>query len=329
MGNSYLKFAIASFFAVAFAVASPPVLAQKSTEKKFITIGTGGITGVYYPAGGAICRFVNQSRKEHGLRCSVESTGGSVFNVNAIASGDLDVGMAQGDVQYFAVNGLDRFKDQGPVKSLRALFALHAEAFTVVARRDSNIREWSNVRGKRLNLGESGSGMYTVTRELLQDADLSVSDLRIATELRQLEMASALCDNKIDAFTYIVGHPNASIKEATTSCASVIVPLSDALITKVLTRSPYYSAATIPGKMYAGTDNDIKTIGVRATLVTSSKLSDEAAYAIVKAVFDNLEDFKKLHPALENLDAKQMLTGNTAPFHPGAIKYFKEKGLMK
>jgi hypothetical protein len=237
--------------------------------------------------------------------------------------------VAQADVQYFAVNGLDRFKEQGPIKSLRALFALHAEAFTVVARRDSNIREWSNVRGKRLNLGESGSGMYTVTRDLLQDADIAVSDLKIATELRQLEMASALCDNKIDAFTYMVGHPNASIKEATTSCASVIVPLSDALIAKVLTRSPYYSAATVPGKMYAGTDNDTKTIGVRATLVTSSKLADDAAYAIVKAVFDNLDDFKKLHPAFENLDAKQMLTGNTAPFHPGAIKYFKEKGLMR
>ena len=328
MGISYLKLAIASLFAITSAVASLPVLAQKS-DQKFVTIGTGGITGVYYPAGGAICRFVNQSRKEHGLRCNVESTGGSVFNVNAITSGDLDVGVAQADVQYFAVNGLDRFKDQGPIKSVRALFALHAEAFTVVARRDSNIKEWNDVRSKRLNLGESGSGMYTVTRDLLRDAGMGVSDLKVATELRQLEMAGALCDNKIDAFTYIVGHPNASIKEATTSCASVIVPLSDALIAKVLSRAPYYSAATIPGKMYTGTDNDVKTIGVRATLVTSSKLSDDAAYAIVKAVFDNLEDFKKLHPALENLDAQQMLTGNTAPFHPGAIKYFKEKGLMK
>ncbi len=324
MARPFLKFASAFVWSVAAALTSLPASAQN-----FVTIGTGGITGVYYPAGGAICRFVNQARKENGLRCTVEATGGSVFNVNAIATGDLDIGFAQADVQYFAVNGQDQFKEKGPVKSLRALFSLHAEAFTVVARRDANVKEWSDVRGKRLNLGESGSGMYTITNDLLRDAGIANTDLKLATELKQLEMASALCDNKIDVFTYMVGHPNASIKEASTSCASVIVPLSDALIAKVLKRSPYYSVVTIPGKMYAGTDQNIKTIGVRATVVTSDKLPDKTAYAIVKAVFDNLDEFKKLHPAFESLDAKEMLTGNTAPFHPGAVAYFKEKGLMK
>jgi uncharacterized protein len=319
-----LNWAIASLLAVTTALTSVAGFAQN-----FVTIGTGGITGVYYPGGGAICRFVNQARKEHGLRCTVEATGGSVFNVNAIATGDLDIGFTQADVQYFAVNGLDRFKESGKVASLRALFSLHAEAFTVVARRDANIKDWGDVRGKRVNIGEAGSGMYTITNELLRDAGIAHSDLKLATELKQLEMAGALCDNKIDVFTYMVGHPNASIKEASTSCSSVIVPLSDALIDKVLKRSPYYSPITIPGKMYAGTDNPVKTIGVRATIVTSTKLPDKAAYAIVKAVFDNLDEFKKLHPAFESLEAKDMVTGNTAPFHPGALTYFREKGLIK
>jgi TRAP transporter TAXI family solute receptor len=305
---------------------STPVLAQQ--QQTFITIGTGGITGVYYPAGGAICRLVNQGRKDHGIRCTVESTGGSVFNVNAITSGDINLGMSQGDVQFFALRGEGPFKDRGANRDLRALFALHPEAMTIVARRDANIKSWTEIKGKRLNIGDPGSGKRDMTEDLMRESNLKVSDLKLATDLKPAEMASALCDNKIDAFTYVVGHPNAAIKEATTTCSATVISVPDSEISKVLKGAPYYSGATIPARMY-GDHGDIKTFGVRATLVTSAKLPDNVAYAIVKAVFDNLEEFKKLHPALANLSAQDMLSGNTAPYHEGALRYFREKGLMK
>jgi TRAP transporter TAXI family solute receptor len=300
----------------------------QAQQQNFITIGTGGITGVYYPAGGAICRLVNQGRKEHNIRCTVESTGGSVFNVNAISAGDINMGLAQGDVQYFALRGEGAFKDKGPNKELRALFSLHAEAMTVVARRDASIKSWDDIKGKRLNIGDPGSGNRVMTTDLMNESGLKTADLRLATDLKPAEMAGALCDNKIDAFTYVVGHPNAAIKEATTTCAAAVVPVSDAVIGKVLKGAPYYAAATIPAKMY-GDHPDIKTFGVLATVVTSTQMPENVAYTVVKAVFDNLEEFKKLHPALSNLSAKEMVNGNTAPFHDGALRYFREKGLVK
>ena len=302
--------------------------APAGAADNFVTLGTGGITGVYYPVGGAICRLVNQGRKDHGLRCTVESTGGSVFNINAIASGDLDVGVAQSDTQYYAMKGEDKFAGK-PVKELRALFALHAEPFTVVARKDANVKSWDDLKGKRVNIGDPGSGTRSVTEMVMKETGMTAASFKLATDLKPAEMAGALCDNKIDAFTYVVGHPNASIKEAATTCASNLVNITGPGVDKLMKANSFYPAATIPGKMYTGSDADTKTFGPRATIVTSSKLSDKAAYAIVKAVFDNLNDFKKLHPALENLQPAEMLTGNTVPYHPGAVKYFKEKGLMK
>lgn len=208
------------------------------------------------------------------------------------------------------------------------MFALHPEAMTIVARRDANIKSWTEIKGKRLNIGDPGSGNRVMTEDLMRESNLKVSDLKLATDLKPAEMASALCDNKIDAFTYVVGHPNAAIKEATTTCSATVISVPDSEISKVLKGAPYYSGATIPARMY-GDHGDIKTFGVRATLVTSAKLPDNVAYAIVKAVFDNLEEFKKLHPALANLSAQDMLSGNTAPYHEGALRYFREKGLMK
>ncbi|MEW6707294.1 MAG: TAXI family TRAP transporter solute-binding subunit [Pseudomonadota bacterium] len=317
---------LAAAAALAVSVAAAP--AQAQAQQQFVTIGTGGITGVYYPVGGAICRFVNQGRKEHGIRCTVESTGGSVFNVNAIASGDISVGVSQSDVQYFALKGEGPFKDKGPQNELRALFSLHPEALTLVVRRDSGIRSWTEVKGKRINIGDPGSGNRVMTEDLMRQSGVKTADFRLATDLKPSEMASALCDNKIDAYTYVVGHPNASIKEAVSTCNAQVVPVPEADIGRMLKQSAYYSAATVPAKMY-GDHPDLKTFGVRATLVTSAKLPEPVAYAVTKAVFDHLEDFKKLHPALEHLTPQEMLSGNTAPYHPGAVRYFREKGWMK
>lgn len=318
-------------FLLAFAVAGSFVLPadEVQAESKFVTIGTGGVTGVYYPTGGAICRLVNKTRKIHGIRCSVESTGGSVYNLNTIAAGELDMGVAQSDWQYHAYNGTSKFKDQGANKDLRAVFSVHPEPFTMVARADSGIKNAADIKGKRVNIGNPGSGQRG-TMEVLMDAmGLKKSDLKLASELKAAEQSKALCDNKVDAMVYVVGHPNGSIKEATTSCDSVIVNVSGPAVEKLINDNSYYRTATIPGGMYRGTDADTKTFGVGATFVSSAKVPEDVIYNVVKAVFENFEDFKKLHPAFANLKKEEMIKdGLSAPLHDGAKKYYKEAGLM-
>jgi TRAP transporter TAXI family solute receptor len=309
--------------ATSLAIAAPAVAADK-----FITVGTGGIVGVYYPLGGAICRFVNAGRKDHGLRCTVESTGGSVFNINAVMSGDMDIGFAQSDTQYYAMKGEGAFKDK-PQPKLRALFSVYPELFTLVTRQDANIKTFADLKGKRMNIGDPGSGTRSTTELVMAATGLKKEDLRLATELKFVEMAPALCDNKIDAFTFVAGHPNAIFQEAATSCASSIATVSGPGIDKLVKDNPFYAKATIPGKMYKGTDNPQPSFGVLATVVASADMPEATAYTITKAVFDNFEDFKKLHPAVANITKESMLEGNTVPFHPGAVKYFKEKGVMK
>ena len=322
----HIKFALAAAAAAATAgLAAPQVMAQQ----KFMTIGTGGVTGVYYAAGGAICRLVNKERSKHGIRCSVESTGGSVFNVNTIKAGELDFGFTQSDVQYNALKGLGQFKDQ-PFKDLRAVFSVHPEPFTVVARKEAGIKKFEDFKAKRFNVGNPGSGTRASAEELLATMGWKLTDFSLASELKADEHGPALCDGKIDGFFYGVGHPSANIQDPTTSCGARLVSLTGPAVDKLLKDRPYYAKATIPGGLYPNNPEATETYGVLASVVASSKTPTETVYQVVKAVFDNFDEFKKLHPALANLKAQSMVTdGNSAPLHPGAIKYYKEKGWVK
>jgi hypothetical protein len=316
---------------LAFAVAAGLVLpvGEAQAQGQFVTIGTGGVTGVYYPTGGAICRLVNKTRKEHGIRCSVESTGGSVYNLNSIAGGELDMGVAQSDWQYHAYNGTSKFQEQGANKDLRAVFSVHPEPFTVVARSDSGIRNFQDLKGKRVNIGNPGSGQRGTMEVVMNALGWSSDDFKLASELKSSEQAAALCDNKVDAMVFVVGHPSGSIKEATTSCDSVIVNVSGPQISKLIADNSYYRTATVPGGMYRGTDSDTSTFGVGATFVSSAKVPEDVIYNVVKAVFENFDDFKKLHPAFADLKKEEMIKdGLSAPLHAGAVKYYKEAGLM-
>lgn len=303
--------------------AAAPALAQS----KFVTIGTGGVTGVYYAAGGAICRLVNKDRAQHGIRCSVESTGGSVFNVNTIKAGELDLGFTQSDVQYNATKGVGQFKDAGAYGDLRAVFAVHPEPFTVVARKEANIAKFEDFKGKRFNVGNPGSGTRSSIEELLGVLGWKLSDFSLASELKADEHGPALCDGKIDGFYYAVGHPSANIQDPTTSCGAKLVSLAGPAIDKLLADKPYYAKATIAGGLYPNNPQPTVTYGVLATVVASAKTSPDTVYQVVKAVFDNFEEFKKLHPALANLSPRDMVkNGLSAPLHEGAVRYYKEKG---
>jgi len=317
---------IAAYFA-ALTLTAAPVAAQDQT---FIAIGTGGVTGVYYPTGGAICRLVNRDRAEHGIRCGVESTGGSIFNINAIRGGELEFGVAQSDWQYHAHNGTSRFEEQGAFEGLRAVFSVHPEPFTVVARADAGISTFEDLKGKRVNVGNPGSGQRGTMEVLMAEMGWTMDDFALASELQAAEQSQALCDNNIDAMIYTVGHPSGSIQEATTACDSVLVEVNNDATAALVEGNPFYRVATIPGGMYRGTDEDTTTFGVGATFVTSADVPEEVVYVVVKAVFDNIDQFKGLHPAFANLDAAEMASdGLSAPLHPGAERYFREAGLIE
>jgi TRAP transporter TAXI family solute receptor len=308
------------------AAIAAPALAQPS----FVSIGTGGVTGVYYAAGGAICRLINKDRARHGLRCSVESTGGSVYNLNTLRGGELDFGVAQSDWQYHAWKGSSSFQPAGADKNLRAVFSLHPEPFTVLARKEAGIKNFADLKGKRFNVGNPGSGTRASLQELLDAMGWKLSDFSLASELKADEHGAALCDNKIDGFIYGVGHPSANIQDPTTTCGAKLVPLTGPVVDKLIAERPYYARATIPAGLYANNPQATATYGVLATVVTSSKVPDDKVYNLVKAVFDNFEAFKRLHPAFAHLKPQDMIKdGLSAPLHDGARKYYREKGWLR
>ena len=297
-------------------------------EERFITIGTGGQTGVYFVVGQSICRLVNRGTAEHNLKCTAPSTGGSIANINAIKAGDMDMGVAQSDWQYHAYNGSSEFEGN-KFDNLRAVFSVHGEPFTVIARADANIKSFDDLKGKRVNIGNPGSGQYATMQVVMDALGWTMDDFALASELKPAEQAAALGDNKVDAIIYTVGHPNGSIQEAVSTVEAVLVPVTGAEIDGLIADNPYYAAATVPGGMYEGSPDDVNTFGVKATFVTSADVDDEVVYQVVKAVFDNFDRFKRLHPAFENLTEADMISdGLSAPLHPGAERYYKEAGLM-
>ncbi|MHC4931877.1 MAG: TAXI family TRAP transporter solute-binding subunit [Planctomycetota bacterium] len=299
-----------------------------SGDVRFVTIGTGGITGVYYPTGGAISKMVNGKKDVYGLSCSVQSTGGSVFNVNAIMAGDMEFGIVQSDRQYQAVRGLAEWKQKGPQADLRAVFSIHPETVTLVAADDAGIETIGDLAGKRVNIGNPGSGQRQNAIDALENAGIDrEKDIR-AESVRASEAPGLLQDDRIDAFFYTVGHPSGAIKEATAGVRKVhFVPITGT--DTLLRRLPYYAMAKIHVRHYPSATNkkDVETFGVKATLMTSTKVPDDVVYAICREVFENLDAFKELHPAYSDLTRENMLEGLTAPIHPGAMRYYREAGL--
>lgn len=299
-----------------------------SIAESFIVIGTGGVTGVYYPTGSSICKLVNGELPRHSIRCAIESTNGSVYNLGALRGGQLDLAIAQSDWLFHAYNGTSKFSENGPDAALRAVFSIHPEPFTVVARADAGIRHFEDLKGKRVNIGNPGSGQRGTMEVVMEAYGWTTNDFSLVSELKSAEQSRALCDNRIDAMVFTVGHPSASIKEATTSCDTVILNVTGPVIDKLVAENQYYRLATIPGGMYDGNPEDIKTFGVGATFVSSSNTPDETVYQVVKSVFENFPAFTAMHPAFANLQKSAMITeGLSAPLHEGALRYYREAGL--
>ena len=299
------------------------ILTSPLLSSEFITIGTGGVTGTYYPTGGAICKFVNQYKKDSKIRCSVESTDGSLYNINGIKNGELDFGIVQSDIVYQAVE-----KDKKSSK-LRSVMAIYPELLTLVTKNDSNINNLLDIKGKRINLGNSGSGNETTALTLLKEAGIKKEDLKLAATFNSSEMPDALKNNQIDGYFYMVGHPTANIKDAASSVNIRIIPIEDIFSDSLVKKYPYFSKSIIEAGTYKGQSNDIQTFGVKAVLVTSEDVDENIVYFLVKAILENFDEFKKLHPAYANLTKESLLEGIAAPLHDGAKRYYEKNGLLK
>ena len=301
-----------------------------AAAEKFVTIGTAGELGVYYPAGGAICRFIKRGSREHGIHCFVQATSGSVYNLKALQDDTLNLAIAQTDWVYHAYHGTREFARNSPDKDLRTVFTLHTEAFTVLARDDSGIRTLRDLAGKRIGIGDDGSGMRATAEEFIAAEGWNASSFAAMVSLKSPEQATALCSGRVDALLSTTGNPNGGMQEITSRCKTHLIPVTGPEIGRLLKQNPYYVTVTIPGGMYAGTRQSIVTFGVKAALMTTVRMSDEVIYQIVKAVFDNLNNFKTLHPVFSTLDKTAMATqGIIAPLHPGALRYYRENGLIK
>ena len=304
-------------------------------EKTFISIGTGGPTGVYFVVGNSVCRMVHReaaegrkSGRKHGIRCAAPSTGGSNYNIGQIGQGELEFGVAQSDWQHHASNGSSKWEGKKQ-SNLRAVFSVHPEPFHIIVGKDSGISSWSDLDGKRINIGNPGSGQRGTMEVLMAAHGTATSDFKVATELTSSEQSTALCDGKIDAYGYTVGVPNSGVAIATDGCGARIINLNSNVEAKLVADNPFYAFATIPAGTYKTSDSDVTTFGVKATFVSSSTVPEEVVYEVVRAVFENLDDFRKLHPAFAHLSPDQMISdGLSAPLHKGAIKYYKEKGWM-
>jgi len=319
---------ISSIILFSFALLS---FAQDSlAATKYVSIGTGAITGVYYPAGGAICRLLNRGRKEHGIRCSVESTGGSVSNLNAIRNGAIDFGIVQSDWQYHAYNGTGFFGDQKPFKELRSVFSLYTETFVIAVLEKSDIKKLDDITDKKVNFGPQGSGMYATMEVLMAAKGWTKQNFSTITYLQPSEQPKALCEGKIDVMIYASGNPNGVLQEATQACKVKIIPIDRETIDKLIQINSFYVKAVVPGGMYAGNPSNVDTFGVKASLVTSEKTSPEVVYNVTKATFENFDNFKTLHPVFSSLKKEEMVKeGNSAPIHPGALRYFREAKMLK
>ena len=294
-----------------------------------IAIGTASRAGVYFQVGQAICRLLNAETAQHGVVCKALPTDGSIDNLRQIRAAKRQLGIVQSDWQYHAVNGTGTFEAVGPDTDLRALFSVHGESFTVVARRDADIESFDDLKGKRVNIGNPGSGQRATLEVLMAAKGWDKNVFSLANELSASEQSLALCHDRVQAMVYVVGHPNASVAQAVNLCDALIVPVTGPVVDRLLADNPYYARTQVPGGVYKGNPKPVGTFGVKATVVASTRLSPDTAYLLVKTVFENLDDFKKQHPAFANLETADMIKdGLSAPLHDGALRYYREKGWL-
>ena len=296
-------------------------------EPNFVSLGTGPVSGLYYPTGQAICDLANAASGKTAVRCSVEATPGSVYNVEALASGEDEFALVQSDVQFFAVKGEGRWRDH-PVGKLRSVMSLYPELLTLIARKDAGIAAIEGLKGKRLNIGAPGSGNRATWEELKAALGITEKDLAEAAELKPDAAAERMCANTLDASLLIVGHPSKMVESQLMACGLTLIPVNGEKIDALVALKPYYVSGFIPASYY-GLAADTPTFGGKTTLMTSSDVPDDVVYELTKAIMTNLDKLRH-QPSLAGLNPNDMVEQSlTAPLHPGAARAYRELGLLK
>ncbi len=292
---------------------------------KFITIGTGSINGLYYLTGEAICKLINMDKKKNNLRCALDPTGGSVNNILSIDSNDIELAIAQSDMVYQAYKGKNKFKDK-PIKKIRAIMAIYPELLTLIVRKDANIKKLLDIKDKKINIGADSSGTQSTVKILLKNYK-ALSDKNIKTYIFETsECSSLIKESKIDGYFYVVGHPTENIKNVANYTPIDIVPIH---LNKIFFKKyPYYAKGVIPKNIYKGINKDIKSFGVKATLIASSDMDDKSVVSIIKAILDNFSKFKRLNSAFKSINKKSLVRGIGIPLHPAAKKYYQKIGII-
>jgi len=323
------KLAVAATIGAA-ALTTTPASAQ---QRQFINIGTASVAGLYYPAGGFVCAAIHASRQQlhHNIRCTVEATAGSVANLRAIRSGDLDIAFSQSDWQFHAYRGTGPFQQDGPNQDLRFIMSLHPDVVHLIANKPSGIQRVQDLRGKRVNTGNVGSGTEATVYLMFRYMGLDQRrDLALDSKLTAREQAGALCDNKIDAFLFPAGIGAGTLQEAANGCDVTVAQVSGPEIDKMLTEHPYFARITIPPNSYRGQSQPVTTFGPLATVVASTRIPDQVVYVLVKSIMDNFEAFKQQNAVFSTLTREQSArAGRSVPYHPGAERYYRETGLMR
>jgi TRAP transporter TAXI family solute receptor len=301
---------------------------SRAGNEVFASIGTGELNGVYYPVGKAICQIVNRNLLIYGVRCSAETTPGSVYNIDAVQSGELEFAIVQSDVQFAAYKGEGVWTGR-PFHGLRSVAFLYPELVTVIARADSNIRDLTGLAGRRVNVGSKGTGTRATWDAIEAELGWSNEQRVKPVELRADATTSALCTGAIDASLLIVGHPSPLVTTQQAACAVNLVAITGPAIDKLVHDHLYYQRRTIPAEMYEMTA-DVPTFGGRATVVTSATVDARVVAVIAKAVLANVAELRALHPALARLRVREMINGGlTAPLHPAAAQVYKELELVE
>ena len=314
------------------ALAMVAVLAHGATavaaETIFVSVGTGAMSGLYYPVGRALCDLVNRGRRDHGVRCSAESTIGSVFNVDGLRAGELDLALVQSDVQYAAYEGRGRWQG-APYADLRSVLSLYPELVTILARRDAQVGDVEDLKGKRVDIGRAGSGAQATWEAIEAALGWTRADLKLAAELKPDSASSALCANEVDASVQLVGHPSAWLAQRLDQCDLALVSVAGPVIAELVAGRPYFRPGEIPAGIY-GANAATPTFGVSATLVTSTNLPEAVGLR------DRQVDHRRRRPAPQPPSRpcaarprEMVRAGLTAPLHPGAERAYRELGLIK
>ena len=293
-----------------------------------LLLGTGSVQGVYFPIGGVICRLLNRHKNLHKIRCSLESTGGSIYNLKELSEGNFDMVFAQSDWQFHAYNGTSTFKKQGANKSLRAVFALEADPLALIVRDESEINSFNDLTEYRVSFGYTRSLQHRIVDDLLEAKDWTNKNFKEVRPMSDVKQVAQLCSDQIDAITLLTSSLNDNLRGIGEDCKIRLVPIVGPEVSKVIEAKPYYRTGKIYKGMYSG-DQDVMSFGLGATFVASESTSPKAIYHVVKEVVENFRDFKSLHPSLEGLDKKDLShAGISIPLHPGAIRYYKEARLL-